>query len=83
MAIWAPGHIRTYLKWIGILYGLDAVVGLTQGRGFLDGSIVTKGMGAPDFSATNILVNLPHIVLAAIAVVFGFRKSPSLARSAA
>lgn len=83
VAIWAPGHIRTYLKWIGILYGLDAVVGLTQGRGFLDGSIFTKGMGAPDFSLTNVLINLPHIVLAGIALVVGFRKSPALARSAA
>jgi len=40
-------------------------------------------MGTPDFSFTNFLVNLPHIVLAGIALVFGFRKSPPPARSAA
>jgi len=83
VAMWAPGSIRTYLQWIGLLYGLDAVAGLTQGRGLLDLSIFTQGVGTPDFSLTNFLVNLPHIVLAGIALVFGFRKSPPPARSAA
>ena len=83
VAMWAPGLIRTYLQWIGLLYGLDAVAGLTQGRGLLDLSIFTQGVGTPDFSPTNFLVNLPHIVLAGIALVFGFRKSPPPARSAA
>ena len=78
VAICAPGSIRTYLQWIGSLYGLDAVVGLTQGRGLLDLSIFTQGVGTPDFSRTNFLVNLPHVVLAAIALVFGFRKDPPL-----
>ena len=82
-AIWAPSWIRRYLQWIGILYGLDVVVGLAQGRGFLDLSIFTQGAGAPDLSLKNFLVNLPHIVLAGVALVFGFRKSPSPARSAA
>jgi len=59
------------------------VVGLTQGRGLLDLSIFTQGVGTPDFSPTNFLVNVPHIVLAGIALVFGFRKSPPPARSAA
>jgi hypothetical protein len=83
VAMWAPGSIRTYLQWIGLLYGLDAVAGLTQGRGLLDLSLFTQGMGTPDFSLTNVLVNLPYIVLAGIALVFGFRKSPPPARSAA
>ena len=78
VAIGGPGSIRTYLQWIGILYGLDAVVGLTQGRGHLDLSIFTQGVGTPDFSLANFLVNLPHVVLAAIALVFGFRKGPPL-----
>ena len=78
VAIWAPGSIRAYLQWIGILYGLDAVVGLTQGRGLLDLSIFTQGVGTPDFSLTNFLVNLPQVVLAGIALVFGFRKGPPL-----
>ena len=42
-----------------------------------------QGAGAPDFSLTNVLVNLPHIVLAGIALAFGFGKSPSRVRSAA
>ena len=83
VAIWAPGAIRAYLKAIAVLYGLDAVVGLTQSRGFLDLSLFTQGAGAPDFSLTNVLVNLPHIVLAGIALAFGFGKSPSRVRSAA
>jgi len=83
VAVWAKSWIRTYLLWVGILYGLDAIVGLTQSRGLLDLSIFTQGMGTPDFSAKNSAVNLPHIVLAGIALVFGLRKSPTLARSAA
>ena len=83
VAVWAKSWIRTYLLWVGILYGLDAIVGLTQSRGLLDLSIFTQGMGTPDFSAKNFAVNLPHIVLAGIALVFGFRKSPTPARSAA
>jgi len=35
-------------------------------------------VGTPDFSLANFLVNLPHVVLAAIALVFGFRKGPPL-----
>src|SRR5439155_1032323 len=83
VALWAPGWIRAYLVWVGILYGLDAVIGLTQSRGLLDLSIFMQGVGTPDFSVKNFLVNLPHIVLAGIALVFGLRKSPTPARSAA
>ena len=83
VVLWAKGWIRTYLQWVGILYGLDALIGLTTSRGLLDLSIFLHGMGAPDFSVKNFLVNLPHIVLAGIALVYGFRKSPALVRSAA
>ncbi len=83
MALWGRSWIRAYLVWVGILYGLDAVIGLTQSRGLLDLSIFMRGMGTPDFSAKNFAVNLPHIVLAGIALVFGLRKGPAPARSAA
>ena len=83
LALWAPRWIRVYLQWVGSLYGLDVVIGLTQSRRLLDLSIFLQGMGTPDFSQKNFAVNLPHIVLAGIALVFGFRKSPMPARSAA
>jgi hypothetical protein len=75
VAAWAIRLIPLYLKLVGILYGLDAVVGLVVSRGFLDGSLLTQGPGSPDFGLTNILVNLPHIVLAGIALVFGFSSA--------
>lgn len=71
----ATRHIPLYFQAIGILYGLDAIVGLTQGRGLLDLSIFIRGRGAPDFSLANLAINFPHIVIAGIAVVIGFRKS--------
>lgn len=74
-AMYATRSIPAYFKAIGIFYGLDVVVGLTQGRGFLDLSIFTLGRGAPDFSLTNLAVNFPHIVIAGIALVIGFRKA--------
>jgi len=73
VAVWATGWIALYLIAVGVLYGLDAIVGLVASRGLLDGSIGTQGPGAPDFGTTNILVNLPHIVLAGLALVIGFR----------
>ena len=75
VAWYATRYIILYFKAVGILYGLDAIIGLTQGRGFLDLSIFFQGMGAPDFSLTNLAVNFPHIVIAGIALVIGFRKS--------
>lgn len=74
VAWYATRCIPFYFKTVGILYGLDAVIGLTQGRGFLDLSIFTQGPGAPDFSLTNFALNGPHIVIAGIALVIGFRK---------
>lgn len=70
----APGHIPLYFKVIGILYELDAVVGMTMSRGLLDLSVFKLGPGAPDFSMTNWALNLPHIILASLAIWIGFRK---------
>jgi len=66
--------IPLYFKVIGILYDLDAVVGMTMSRGLLDLSVFKLGPGSPDFSPTNWALNLPHIVLAGIALWIGFRR---------
>ena len=71
----ATRHIPLYFKLVGILYGLDAVIGMVASRGLLDGSLVTQGAAAPDFGLTNWLVNLPHIVIAGFALIVGFRPS--------
>jgi Domain of unknown function (DUF4383) len=75
VAAWAVQLIPLYLKLVGILYGLDALVGLVVSRGFLDGSLFTQGRGPADFGLTNVLINLPHIILAGIALVVGFSKA--------
>ena len=73
VAVWATAWIALYLIAVGVLYGLDAIIGLVASRGLLDGSIFSRGPGAADFSVTNFLINLPHIVLAALALVIGVR----------
>jgi hypothetical protein len=47
---------------------------MTMSRGLLDLSVFKLGPGAPDFSLTNWALNLPHIVLATLALWIGFRK---------
>lgn len=63
-----------YFKVIGILYNLDAVVGMTMSRGLLDLSLFRQGAGPADFSLANWALNLPHIVLATLALWIGFRR---------
>ena len=70
----APGHIPLYFIIIGILYNADAVVGMTTSRGLLDLSVFRLGPGGPDFSLTNWALNMPHIVLATLALWIGIRK---------
>jgi hypothetical protein len=65
-------HLPAYFIVIGILYDLDASVGMTMSRGLLDLSVFKYGPGSPDFGLTNWLLNLPHIVLATLALVIGF-----------
>ncbi len=69
----APGAIPAYFKAIGIFYGLDALVGLAMSRGFLDLSVFTQGPGRPDLSLTNWAINFPHVIIAGIALIAGFR----------
>ena len=63
-----------YFKVIGVLYNLDALVGMTMSRGLLDLSVFRLGPGSPDFSLSNWALNLPHIVLASLALWIGFRR---------
>lgn len=75
LVVWrAPKYIPFYFIVIGVLYDLDAFVGMFMSRGLLDLSIFKMGMGAPDFTLTNWLLNAPHIVLATLALWIGIRK---------
>jgi hypothetical protein len=67
-------YIPAYFIVIGVLYNLDAVVGMIMSRGLLDLSVFKLGPGGPDFSITNWLLNLPHIVLATLALFIGLRR---------
>jgi hypothetical protein len=64
--------IPLYFKVIGILYDLDAVVGMTMSRGLLDLSLFRQGPGPADFSLANWAINMPHIILATLALWIGF-----------
>ncbi len=68
---WGTQYLPAYFIVIGILYDLDAVVGMTMSRGLLDLSVFKYGPGSPDFGLTNWLLNLPHIVLATLALIIG------------
>jgi hypothetical protein len=70
----AERAIPAYFIVVGLLYNLDAAVGMTMSRGLLDLSLFRLGPGGPDFSVTNWLLNLPHIVLATAALVIGVTK---------
>ena len=70
-----PRAIAAYFLVVGVLYDLDAVVGMTMSRGLLDLSVFRLGPGGPDFSVTNWLLNLPHIVLATLALAIGLKAS--------
>ncbi len=86
LVIWlAPARIPLYFVVIGVLYDLDAAVGMLMIRGLLDLSVFTQGIGAPDFSLTNWGLNAPHIVLATLALWIGIRRpgeSPRLRAAA-
>jgi hypothetical protein len=75
LVIWlAPARIPAYFLVVGALYNLDALVGMTMSRGLLDLSVFKLGPGSPDFSLTNWALNMPHIVLATLALWIGIRK---------
>jgi hypothetical protein len=53
----------------------DAVVGMAASRRLLDGNLFAQGPGSPDFGLTNWALNMPHIVIAVVALVIGFIKA--------
>jgi hypothetical protein len=79
----APRMLPLYFIVIGVLYDLDALVGMTMSRGLLDLSVFRQGIGSPDFSLTNWALNAPHIVLATLALWIGIRKPGEPAPTAA
>jgi hypothetical protein len=70
----ANSYIPLFFKLVGIAYMGDAIVGMTTGRGLLDGSLFMQGPDSPDFGMTNWALNLPHIIISGIALVIGFRE---------
>jgi hypothetical protein len=79
----APRMIPLYFIVSGVLYDLDALVGMTMSRGLLDLSVFRLGIGSPDFSLTNWALNAPHIVLATLALWIGVRKPGEPAQTVA
>lgn len=62
---------RFYFRLFGCLYGLDGVMGLLLGQGFLDAGILRFGM-TPMPWLTQLAMNIPHIIIGGIAVYIGF-----------
>lgn len=72
VAAWRSARASTlYFKLFGCIYGLDGIIGLLFGQGFLDGGIFLHGPAALDL-ATRIGANLPHILIGGTAVLIGF-----------
>ncbi|MCB0154826.1 MAG: DUF4383 domain-containing protein [Anaerolineae bacterium] len=60
-----------YFKLFGVLYGLDGVVGLLTGHGYLDGGIFLHP-NVPVDLFTRVFANLPHILIGGIAIEIGY-----------
>lgn len=71
-----------YFKIFGVVYGLDGVLGLITGWGYLDGGIILH-TGSPHTHdlMTRFFANLPHILIGGIAVYIGFVLSRRVARN--
>jgi hypothetical protein len=76
LVAWRAPHLGApYLIAVGVLYNLDAAVGMFLSRGLLDLSVFKQGPGGPDFSLTNWALNMPHIALASLALWLGLGGS--------
>ena len=64
-----------YFKFIAIPFGLDAIISLLFNRDLTETGSIFTGIGAPNFTLTNLLSNLPHILLASVALWIGFSLS--------
>lgn len=70
-----------YFKLFGVIYGLDGVMGLLLGQGYLDGGIFFHGVTALDWGL-KFFANLPHIAIGGIAVFIGYVLSKRFAENA-
>jgi hypothetical protein len=70
-----------YFKTFGIIYGLDGLIGLLFGQGYLDGGIFINGITPLDFG-TKFATNLPHLLIGGTAVLIGFVLSRKFANQA-
>jgi hypothetical protein len=52
---------RIYLIAMAFLYGMDVITGLFFSREFLNLTVFTEGLGLPNFSISNLLINGPHL----------------------
>ena len=72
VAAWLSDRASTiYFKLFGVVYGLDGVLGLLTGQGYLDGGIFFHGITPLDLG-TRIGANIPHILIGGVAVLIGF-----------
>jgi hypothetical protein len=63
---------RIFLRYFGLLYLLDGLLGLAAGSGFLDLGIINHGVLDLPFTF-KILANLPHIAGGAFAIFASVR----------
>ncbi len=82
LAAWLSARASTfYFKLFGSVYGLDGIIGLMFGQGFLDGGLFIHGITRLD-AVTKVMTNLPHIVIGGTAVLIGFVVSRTWANHA-
>jgi hypothetical protein len=70
-AWWSRQASVAFLKLFGTLYGLDGLLGVFTGAGYLDLSILIYGPQSLPLRF-KILANLPHIALGGFAAACGF-----------
>jgi hypothetical protein len=63
---------RIFLRWFGLLYLTDGLLGLATGSGYLDLGIMNHGVQHLPFTF-KILANLPHIAGGGIAILSSVR----------
>jgi len=68
-----------YFRLFGAVYGMDGVIGLLFGQGFLDGGIFIHGVTPIDWT-TKFAANVPHLLIGGFAVLAGFVLSRRFAR---
>lgn len=63
--------VVTFFKIFGIIYGMDGVLGLITGQGYLDGGIFLYGISDYSF-LFKVAANIPHIIIGGFAAYIGF-----------